>query len=247
MSDLLSTVIVGKDARETAEHFTSWVASLAADSVASSGRFAIALSGGRAPTAFYPLWTDPDGMELHDRQWSVYFADERAVPRDHEASNAKLALDGFLSASRVPPDAIHPMPGSVRPLESAAREYEELLARELPLSDEGVPIFDCIQLGIGPDGHTASLFPDTSALDETKRFVVPNLAPDEPKERLTLTFPVLCSAKNVGFFVLGADKGPALAATARRASPASRVVPRDGELVWFMDSEAYDAMERALH
>lgn len=204
------------------------------------GVFRIALSGGGTPTRVYPLLLEPERRDTVD--WSrveFFWGDERAVPPDHPESNFGVAYQVLISqlpAAR--PDRIHRMPAEAPDLDAAALSYES----ELRLAFEGrgsePPAFDLVWLGMGPDGHTASLFPGSRALEERERWVVGNWAPGPEAWRMTLTFPVLNAGRDVIFVVTGADKADALRAIRAGGSdlPAARV---DGEQVeWIVDAAA---------
>jgi 6-phosphogluconolactonase len=216
-------------ARRTAELFVE-----AADrAVEARGVFRAALSGGATPQAAYRLLSG----ELADRvRWSCcefFFGDERCVPFGDRRSNFLAASESLLAPARVRPERVFRMEGELEP-EEAARRYEAVLCA----AAGGVPVLDLVLLGIGEDGHTASLFPGTAALEERRRWVVPSEAPDEPRRRLTLTLPAINAARAVVFLVCGAAKAGA-AALARSGGdvPAARVRP-EGGLAWVLDRAA---------
>jgi 6-phosphogluconolactonase len=197
---------------------------------------AVALSGGSTPRRLYELLAERPFRDRID--WStveLFFGDERAVPREHPESNYRMVREALLSKVAV---IAHPMAAEV----GAAAAYERLLRERLRAHD-GVPVFDLVLLGIGTDGHTASLFPGTRALHERERLVVMNDVPELGTRRMTVTYPVLNAARRVWVLAPGADKreiiGRCLAA---RAEPdaASRfpilgVRPDAGELIWWLD------------
>jgi 6-phosphogluconolactonase len=169
----------------------------------------------------------------------VFWGDERVVPPDDSRSNYKLARETLLDGVPCPPANIHPMPTSPPTPQLAAESYEAML-REFFGSDR--PRFDLVLLGLGAEGHTASLFPQSPALDETVRWVVPAVVPAEPPSRLTLTLPALNGAAHVFFLVTGHEKTAAFdhvltGPTDVRRYPASGIRP-DGELVWWVDRDA---------
>jgi 6-phosphogluconolactonase len=195
--------------------------------------FSIALSGGATPRELYRLLSGPRSGELRWETLDVFFGDERRVPFGDARSNFRMASDSLLVPARVPPERVRRMEGELPP-EEAAKKYEEALRARFGET----PALDLVLLGLGADGHTASLFPGTAALEETRRWVVPNEAPVEPKGRLTLTLPVLNAAKKVLFLVAGADKAQAVERALRAGDvPAARVRPA-GELVWVLDESA---------
>jgi 6-phosphogluconolactonase len=151
-----------------------------------------------------------------------------------------MACTALLDPASVPAENRHRMVGEATDLEAAAADYAELLADRLP-SHDGVPRFDLILLGIGTDGHTASLFPNTPGAAETERFVVANQVPQLHTTRLTITFPVINAARQVWFLVTGAEKSEILRRIVRDrdpALPASRVAPVDGRCLWLVDQAA---------
>lgn len=203
----------------------------------------VALSGGKTPRTLYEYLAQPSCREAVD--WSrvhFFWSDERYVSHDHPASNYRMAYEAWLHELTIPSSNIHPMPtGRKNPWE-AAREYEDELRRYLFVpAGEAFPSFDLILLGLGEDGHTASLFPGDAALEETVRWCVPATAPVEPKQRLTLTLPVLNGACRIWFLVIGASKAPVLQRVFYPSRhepllPAARVKPFTGDLVWWLDS-----------
>jgi 6-phosphogluconolactonase len=239
LSDLVGERMVSRTAQDVADTVANWIAAQARHAVDDHGSFSIALSGGSTPRLLNEMLA---GREWRDRidwsAWDVYFADERACPPDDPASNYALAETTLLSQVPVDPGRVHRMPAERDDLDAAAAEYSDLLARSLPASAEGAPRLDLVLLGLGENGHTASLFPGTPALDVTDRWATRGLADYAPFDRITLTYPTINAAAAVGFMVTGAGKHEALAATARGEVPASRIRPADGMLVWFLDAAA---------
>jgi 6-phosphogluconolactonase len=239
LSDLVGERMVSRTAQDVADTVANWIAAQARHAVDDHGSFSIALSGGSTPRLLNEMLA---GREWRDRidwsAWDVYFADERACPPDDPASNYALAETTLLSHVPVDPGRVHRMPAERDDLDAAAAEYSDLLARSLPASAEGAPRLDLVLLGLGENGHTASLFPGTPALEVTDRWATRGLADYAPFDRITLTYPTINAAAAVGFMVTGAGKHEALAATARGEVPASRIRPTDGMLVWFLDAAA---------
>lgn len=251
-SDLCLRLHVREDARDMALCVAEMLVTQCARAITERGVFTLALSGGRTPLELFRLLRSEEWKDRLD--WPrirVFWADERCVPPDHPDSNAGAALRELLD--HVPVGQVYRMQGEDVPAQ-AASTYAELLRTALhpvgtltasspaPLCDSGsVPRFDCILLGIGTDGHTASLFPDGGLLEETSRLVADGCAPDG-RSRLTLTFPVLNAARCCLFTVSGAEKRAVLAAclnlTAEPLLPAQRVRPQDGELVWVVGRDA---------
>lgn len=210
----------------------------AAAAINSKGNFYVALSGGSTPRALYALLA----AEYRDRlPWDrlhFFWGDERCVPVGHADRNDLMATEAMLSKVPVPRVNIHSMPAELEDHEEAARRYDELLRKSLHWPSR----FDWIFLGLGADGHTASLFPGTDAVWEKTRLAVPVWVEKLNSHRLTLTLPVLNSAAVVAFLAVGADKSENAALAIEGAAlpkiPASLVRPPGGELLWYLDRDA---------
>jgi 6-phosphogluconolactonase len=197
-------------------------------------RASIALSGGSTPRAAYqhlaarcPPWARVD----------FFFGDERIVPPDAEGSNYKMADDALLHRLPLQPDQVHRIPGELPPAEAAARAEADLRAA---VPGDPYPVLDLILLGMGPDGHTASLFPGAPELEETDRLMVPVHRPEMPQPwRVSMTLPVLNAGKRVLVIVGGAEKAPVVARALARdpAIPAGRLDPA-GEYTWILTEDA---------
>jgi 6-phosphogluconolactonase len=226
-------------ARAAAERFV-------ADSLAALSErefFRVALSGGNTPKEMYRLLASPEfQVQVDWGRVQVFWGDERCVPPDHPESNYGMARVTLLDAVSIPGKNVFRMPADRSDLDAAADEYAGQLRNALPLDVYGVPRFDLVLLGLGPDGHTASLFPGTTALDETHRLVCAPFVPKFGARRMTLTYPVLNAAREILFLVTGSEKAEPLAAVISRAGdpplPAARVQPRDGTRVFFTDAAA---------
>jgi 6-phosphogluconolactonase len=226
--------------REAAARFQR----LAADRIAAAGRFSVALSGGSTPRALYRLLGEPPSREAID--WPrvlLFWGDERFVPADHPDSNYRLAREAFISRVPIPAGNVHPIPTESDDPQAAAAQYEETLRHFLAVPEGEWPRFDLILLGLGADGHTASLFPGSPALDEHRRLVAAAHAPKLGAWRLTLTPPVLRSARHVVFLVSGSDKASVLREVLEgpcdpHRLPAQLVQPEKGDLTWLADEAA---------
>ncbi|HZV79022.1 MAG TPA: 6-phosphogluconolactonase [Candidatus Binatus sp.] len=206
-----------------------------------SGRFAVALSGGKTPNKLFRLLASPDFAE--DIDWThihFFWSDERCVPPTDDASNYKQALDALLATLSIPRENVHRMHGELKPHEGAIAYSGELRA----FFGETVR-FDCVFLGLGEDGHTASLFPNNEALDAVEDPCVAVDVPDNAVApwRLTLTYPVLNGARGVIFVADGAEKASVVARVLEgphdaRRLPAQGVAPQNGSLVWLIDRAA---------
>ncbi len=202
------------------------------------GAATLVLSGGSTPRALYRLLATPERRARvpWDRV-EFLFGDERCVRPIDVDSNYRMAHEALLGALAPDPGSVHRIRGELPPGEAAADYEARLRAR---FGEAGPPRFDLVLLGLGGDGHTASLFPGDAALDETARLAVAARAPVEPRDRVTLTFPVLNAARRVLFLVAGADKAPAVArvASGDATAPAARVAPAAGRCTWLLDRAA---------
>ena len=219
-------------ARGAAQHVMMWEAS----ALAERDRFVLALAGGNTPRQTYTLLATAAFAEQMDwERIHIFWGDERCVPPNHPESNYRMARETLLDHVPIPAANVHRIPGELAPEEAAAA-----YARELSAVFGADPIrFDVILLGLGSDGHTASLFPGTDALRVDDRPVAANYVPRLESWRITLTLPVINAARHVGFIVSGDHKAEALAAVqAEGALPAARIRPDPGELVWLIDAAA---------
>lgn len=225
-------------ADEVARAAAGLVQRIAADA-ARRGPFSIALAGGNTPRLLYQ---ELSGEEWRGRvdwsTWRVYFGDERAVPPDDDASNFRMAREALLDQVPIDPAHVHRMEGELPDLDAAARDYSTLLEATLPRGDAGAPRLDCILLGLGENGHTASLFPGTEALSVAHAWATRGRADYAPFDRITLTYPALNAAAVVMFLVTGETKRDAVRATAAGITPAAGVQPHDGTLHWILDRAA---------
>ena len=212
-------------------------------------RFSVALAGGSTPRRLYQLLADAPYREQVD--WTLvefFFGDERTVPPDHAESNFRMANEALLAPLDLPDRQIHRMAGERDDLDAAAAEYANEIGKVL---GETPPAFDLVLLGMGRDGHTASLFPGTAALSESRRWVVPNLVPQLDTRRLTFTVPILNHAACLLFLVAGAEKRDALAAVLEGPRdpwrfPSQLVRPEHGELLWLVDRAATAGLSEAM-
>jgi len=210
-------------------------ATLAASAVAERGRFTVALSGGSTPEPVYRrLAREPWAESIDWARVEIFWGDERCVPPNHPNSNFGMVRRALLDPAEVPTSSVHRIRGEHPPFE-AARAYEQEIGRVL--GREGR--FDLVLLGMGSDGHTASLFPGTSAVSERDRAVVPVWVDKVDAWRVTLTLPVINSARDVIFLVRGSGKADAVSRVVNgEALPATRVDPRRGKLTWLLDADA---------
>jgi 6-phosphogluconolactonase len=220
-----------------AHHVAEWMTQAA---LVAKGEFRVSLSGGSTPKALYALLASDQFRERFPwRRVSWYWGDERFVPYDHPESNYRMTREAMLSKAPVPPENVHPVPADGTPDEAALR-YERTLqvANGGTVLDPARPLFDVTLLGLGPDGHTASLLPGEPVLEERKRWVAA-VSHGRPEVRITMTYPVIESSRRVAFLVAGKEKADILKSIRAGGSdvPAARVKPV-GELVWFVDRAA---------
>jgi 6-phosphogluconolactonase len=212
---------------------------LAAEAVAARGRFRVALSGGRTPLRTYQLLAEPPRRERTPwPQIDVFWGDERCVPLDDDRSNAGTASRMLLTRVPVMSGSVHPMRCDAD-AQAGAAEYEALLRSLF----ETVPVFDLIFLGLGQDGHTASLFPHNPVLSETARWAAAVHVDGQSPSRVTLTPPVINAARVAAFVVIGREKGAILRSVLQgppdpRRLPAQLIRPHGGRLIWLTDEAA---------
>jgi 6-phosphogluconolactonase len=218
------------------------IVGIAATAVRERGRFCLNLSGGTTPRRLYSLL----GGEFKNKvPWSrthLFWGDERYVPRDDPRSNFRMAVETLISRIPIPDGNVHSVPVERSPVEAAAEAYESHLRDFFEKKESAVgPVFDVTLLGMGEDGHTASLFPGSSALDEMQRWVVAVTAPPgiEPPQRITMTLPILNRSNFIFFLVSGERKRPAATSILMDADAASRYpaahVRGAMGAVWFVD------------
>ena len=211
------------------------------DAVTTHGRFTVALSGGSTPKSLYALLASYSTLPW-DKIY-FFFGDERHVAPDDEESNFRMANEVMFSVAPVAAKQIHRIRGEEPDAATAAQEYEQDLRIGFALAYGQLPRFDLVLLGMGPEGHTASLFPGTKALKEAKRLVVHNWVGKLYTDRITLTPPVLNNAARILFLVHGAEKAPALKAVLEGPDepeqlPAQIIQPRYGSVLWLVDPTA---------
>jgi 6-phosphogluconolactonase len=233
-----------EDPQELAAEAADLFMWLAEQAIAARGRFAVALSGGTTPKAIYSALA----LNRTRLDWSkvlFFFGDERCVPPSHEESNFRMAETTLFRPLDIRETQIFRMKGEVEP-DLASSEYEAAMRRSIGPSSAGWPRFDLVLLGLGQDGHTASLFPGTEALKEQNKWVVPGLAPVSTgiTQRITVTLSVINHASVILFLVAGAGKAPIVRDILEPSSagagpyPAALVHPKAGRLLWYLDQAA---------
>jgi 6-phosphogluconolactonase len=233
-------------ARAGARFFVEW----AWQSIARSGTFRVALSGGSTPRAMYRSLADGEyRLQVDWARVHVYWGDERCVPPDHPDSNYGMTRKELLLRVPIPPQNVHRMEAERSDLGRAAEAYEELLRKDFERDSHGFPRFDLILLGLGTDGHTASLFPGTRGVRGTSRWVSTPKDPRTRLRRMTLTLPVINAARRVLFLVNGAEKAATLRAVLHHEKdpplPAELVVVPEGERLFLVDELAASLLPEA--
>lgn len=190
---------IGKNSEEAVKYAIRQIVHAAQEGIKTRGKFTLALSGGSTPRAIYKRLTK---SSLDWKKAFIFFSDERCVPPTSDESNYKMALDSGIGSLGIPESQIFRIKGEIDPT-LAATEYQSLIETHVPNAT-----FDLIMLGMGDDGHTASLFPETTALTETSRLVVANFVPKLNTDRITFTYPLINKAHHINAYILGASKAP---------------------------------------
>ncbi len=233
-------VAIYPDLDTISQQAAAYIVRIARESVVTRGRFTIALSGGSTPRKLYGLLaSEPYNSQIDWQLVDIFWSDERCVPPDDPESNYFMAHEVLLSRISIPVAQVHRMPADQLNRDAASLSYTQEMQRVF--STNGIPDFDLLQLGLGPEGHTASLFPHQPSLHERERLVMPVTVPKPPPDRLTFTPPILNAARNVLFLATGADKADALHAVIEGPFnpdeyPAQIVRPPNGEVTWMVDS-----------
>lgn len=214
---------------------------IGSDAIRERGRYTVALSGGSTPRTLHQQLASSFSRSLPWDKVFFFWGDERHVPPDFPESNFRMAKETLLSKLPIPDQNIFRMRGELPDANEAAAQYEEVLRDFFKPAAEQFPRLDLILLGIGPEGHTASLFPETRALEETLRSVVGNWVAVHSTWRITLTYPTLNGAANVIFLANGRSKADIVRHALRdpdASLPCQGVEPTNGELMWYLDKHA---------
>lgn len=226
-----------------------YIVRVAQESIVTHGRFTIALSGGNTPKQTYSLLAqEPYRSQINWNLVEVFWSDERCVPPDSPDSNFLMAQQVLLSKVPLPATQIHRMPADIEDRDAASLLYTREMQNTF--GTDGVPAFDLIQLGMGPEGHTASLFPHQASLHEQQRLVMPVSVPKPPPARLTFTPRILNAATHILFLVTGEEKADAVQAVLEGEYqpdeyPAQIVQPTKGEVTWMLDHAAASKLQKA--
>jgi 6-phosphogluconolactonase len=246
-------VTICKDAADLAAHAADRIVQESRDAIRARGRFLIALAGGSTPEAAYGRLAQPPRRHAVDwGHWVVFFGDERFLPPDDSNSNTHMARHALLDRVPVPPGNLYPVETSLDTPEEAADAYARTLAETLTPPAGQPPHFDLILLGLGDDGHTASLFPHMPSLAVKDAWVTatpPGTLPP-PVDRVTFTYPILNAARSVVFLVSGARKADILRILLednppKEERPAAGIHPYSGRLTWLVDAEAAAQLSRS--
>jgi 6-phosphogluconolactonase len=237
------------DANELSRRGAAEFEHVARNAVQVRGRFTVSLSGGSTPRGLYARLA----QSSHNLPWDKIFffwGDERHVPPDDEDSNYRMVRETLLSQAPIPPDHVFRMYAEESDAAQVAEQYEQALTQFFGLKPGELPRFDLVLLGLGPDGHTASLFPGSAALGEGLRLVAANWVEKFGHYRLTFTAPVINNAAEVIFLVSGAEKAAALQAVlygnaSADEFPAKLIQPRNGRLIWLVDRAALPAGQQS--
>ncbi|UCE62903.1 MAG: 6-phosphogluconolactonase [Nitrospirota bacterium] len=234
--------------RVAAQH----IVNVSQETIANHGQMAFALAGGSTPKKLYSLLAgDPFRSQIPWGSIHFFWGDERHVPPDHQDSNYRMAREALLAHVPVPDDHVHRIPSEMQNAEEAADSYERELREYFQLAPGQNPRFDLILLGLGPDGHTASLFPGTPAVHDTTRLVAAPWVKKFSTFRITLTPAILNKADHVMFLVSGQDKAEALRSVLEgpyqpEVFPAQVIHPAQGQLIWLVDKEAAGCLRSPL-
>jgi len=248
---VIPEIRIAPSSQEWAQDAATFIVSIGEQAIQSNGRFIVALSGGSTPKTLYQVLATPEWKARFD--WSrtfFLFGDERCIPPDHPESNFKMADSTLFQPLHIPVDHICRMKGEYEDPTAAAREYEKQIRELTECPAPEVPRLDLILLGLGDDGHTASLFPGTAALQENNRIVTVGHAPIGITSRLTLTLGVLNHAAVVLFLVTGSGKAQIVRRVLEPESeedrflPATRISPAAGRLVWMLDQSAAQRLRK---
>jgi 6-phosphogluconolactonase len=245
--EILPGVVVCSDAAEVAHAAARLFVDWAWQAIAKDGNFFVALSGGSTPRELYrQLATGEFRGQVDWARVHLFWGDERAVPPDNPDSNYGMVRRELLLRVPIPPANVHRMHAEDEPIGQAAHEYEEEMRREMRLDDRGFPIFHLVLLGMGNDGHTASLFPGSPLLKETSHWVSTPLSPNLNMRRMTITLPVIQAARRVLFLVTGEGKARILRQVltpGEKTLPAQMAVPLDGERIFLVDEAAASLLD----
>jgi 6-phosphogluconolactonase len=242
-------ILIEPDATQLARKVVQELVQTAEDCVERQNLFTLAISGGSTPRVLHRLLTEPPWRErMPWHHTHIFWVDERCVPITDPASNYGNAKIDFLDRVAIPAMHIHPMPGE-QESEKAALFYRKEIQKVVKTVGDGFPVFDLIMLGMGEDGHTASLFPGDPALEETRRWVTAVKGGHSRVTRLTLTLPVLNHADRIWFLISGSEKADIMRTLFSETSPVlpvDRIQPLKGRISWLLDEPAARKIRQAV-
>jgi 6-phosphogluconolactonase len=240
-------IAIYDDKHVLSQHAAEYIMRIAKETIDLNGRFTIALTGGTTPGEAYSLLgREPIRSQIDWQRVHIFWGDERCVQHTSSESNFYLAQEILFNKVAIPNSQIHPIPADQSDHDAASQAYAIEMQRVFGTNE--IPIFDLIHLGMGPEGHTVSLFPHQKSLHEKHRLVMPVTVPKPPPDRLTFTPPLLNAAKNILFTVTGSEKADALHAVLEGEYqpdeyPAQIVRPTNGEVVWMLDRAAAQKLQ----
>lgn len=242
-------IIVTDDPTQLARTGAGIFMTTAKDCVDQNNFFSVAISGGSTPRGMHRMLTEePYCSGIPWDKIHIFWVDERCVPMDDPANNYGMARRDFLDRIPIPLEQIHLMPGEIAP-EEGARKYQEKMEVILQIREEDFPVFDLIFLGMGKDGHTASLFPGKSSVLASERWVVVVKGGSPDVYRLTLTYDVLNRAKRICFLVSGKEKALIVRTVLENKDarlPAQKIQPVQGKLTWLLDKDAASLLSKEM-
>jgi len=242
-------VVVAKDKTELTQIAAERFVDIAETAIVKTDRFAVALSGGSTPRALYSLLSSAFQDAIDWNKVFFFFGDERDVLSDDDESNFRMARETLFRPLLIADSNVFRWRTDLNDVDKTVDDYQKHLTDQFDLSSGEFPVFDLILLGMGPDGHTASLFPETEALNETERTVTKNRVEKLNTWRFTFTFPTINSAKNVMFLATGDEKADVLKQVLEGLKncsllPSQCVDPQNGNLVWLVDSTAASLLDK---
>ena len=247
---MIGTLDIAPDVEALVQRGAEKVAGLLCNAIGARMVASLVLSGGATPRRMYELLGSPPlAGQINWGAVHVFWGDERCVPPHSPESNYRMAREALLDRVGIPPGNIHRIEAELPP-ETAADRYEEEVRQAVPLDARRLPAFDVVLLGLGEDGHMASLFPYTPALDERERLVTSLYVQRLQAHRITMTFPLLNNARDILFIVSGMGKAKILLSILTGGGmtyPAQMIRPTHGTLLWMVDSDAAALLEKEPH
>jgi 6-phosphogluconolactonase len=232
------------DLHDASQALAKRLVEVARDVLAAKDSFALALSGGKTPRSLYAFLAREHSSEISWERVHIFWGDERCVSQESKDSNFAMAYESLISKVQLPAQNVHRIPAEISPPEKAAGDYERVIREFFKPAEEESFLFDAMILGIGDDGHTASLFPRSSALEEKSRWALAVNAPPSfsPQKRITLTLPLINRSRSIFFLASGTKKREVVREilknpeTAQRRYPAAMIRPL-GSVAWYIDGE----------